>query len=462
MQWVINAFILFSAMLQILGGHLGDTFERRSMFLIGTVIFVIASVVAGVASNLPILIIGRILQGIALGLAYPVSIIITNSIFPKNEQGLAMGVIMGVMGFSLALGPTIGGIVVEYLSWRWIFFINVPIGILTVLMTLFLVPKIKAQSHPSLDLPGNITLMAMLFLIILALNQSTTWGLGSNLFLTTLFAGIGCLILLYFIERATPKPIINFSLFTIRNFNLNCLLRLISQTAFIPILFFLPLYLVNIANLTAVHAGFYILAMTLVVGLLSPFAGTWVDKWGDKKHTLISMLLFALGSASFISLQAHPDLVLLITGLVLIGIGCGINFVSTTVGALSAVPQEESGVATGIFFTIMWTSCSFAIAVCGAILSWLSEQHLLSLISQKAIHLSQNELSHLIRAAQGLIPFDNMSGLFISHDIHQLKILASQSFMYGFHAMMLFLFLSAILGIVLSLLLKTKVTIGRE
>jgi EmrB/QacA subfamily drug resistance transporter len=455
-QWVINAFILVSAMLQILGGHLGDTFERRSMFFLGTLLFIISSLVCAIAPNLSCLITGRILQGISLGLAYPVSIVIANAVFPKEEHGFVMGVIMGVMGFSLALGPTIGGYLVEVANWRWIFFINVPIGLITLLMTFFKVPKLPADKPPSLDIPGTITLMVGLGLTILAINQSQVWGFTSSLFLTCITAGLSCFILLYFIERRTPEPIVDFSLFSNRNFNINIIVRVIAQVVFIPTLFFIPLYLVNVASLSPVHAGLSVLTLTSIIALISPFAGKSVDRFGDKLHTLLSMVFYASGAAFLYTLQAQPNLIILIMGLILIGIACSINFVSTTVGTLNAVNKDSSGVATGVLFTVVWASCSLGIAVCGTILGLVSQETVLSTLKTQAISLTQLELSQLIRAAQGVSHFEDLSRFFPNTLMSSLHKLADFAFMDGFHMMFAFLFLCSLMGLILSLFLKTE------
>lgn len=447
MQWVISAFVLLSSVLQILGGRLGDLFGHRRLFNVGTILFMVGSLVAALSLSSGLLITGRVIQGISLGLAYPMTIVIAYSVFPKEEHGTVMGVIMGVMGFSLALGPTIGGAIIEVASWRWIFYINLPIGLLTIILSYLYCPKDQPSGTVAdLDLPGAFFLIVGLVGVILAINQSQNWGLLSPLFLSVLAAGITCLLILYFVEKNKPNPLMAFNIFCSKAFSLHSAIRVISQCVFIPVLFFIPLYLVNVIEFSPLKSGLIVLVLTIVIAISSPLCGKWVDRSGDKLPTVISMLLFAVGSALLAVMPLQPNYVLLCSGLVLVGLGCGVSFVSTTTGALRDTKPEQAGVATGIFFTIAWGSCALGIAVSGAILALVSEHYLMAKLSAHSL-LSQPQLAELIRVARGLSPSS------VLHDDFSANLIAvtHQAFISGFHAVMWTLAASSLLGFFLAL-----------
>ena len=354
MQWVINAYVLLSAMLQIFGGKLGDSWSHRKVFLLGTALFVLSSAGAGLSMDTQMLIGFRVLQGVALGIAYPVTITLAFASFPKHQQGFALSFIVGAMGISLAIGPPIGGIFVDTIGWRWIFYVNVPIGCIAYLLAhLFCEKKQSSHSH-SIDYKGVSLLIVALFGVVFAINQAQDWGFVSYPFLIIFSLGLVFFYFLYAMEKGKQDPTIDFTLFKRRNFLFNNLIRLIVQLIFIPALFFTPLYLQNIAQFSSLFTGVIVMAMTVVIAILSPLAGKWVDRAGDRWPNIIAMLAFLLASCLFLFLKAHPNLWILSIALALIGVGVGVTFVSTITGGLAVVPPEKHGVATGALFTLAW------------------------------------------------------------------------------------------------------------
>lgn len=455
MQWVINAFILLSAMFQILGGRMGDLYGHRKMFVIGTVIFIIASMLAGITDSELVLIIARVGQGLALGLAYPMSIALTYDAFPKEQHGIAMGFIMGTMGIWLGIGPTLGGIIIHYVGWRWIFYVNVPIGIITILLAYIFCPPAKGvKERQSLDYLGASFLMLGLFGVVLALNQSQEWGFDSVAFLVTLIAGLLSFVVLYYITKRKQHPIMRFDLFVERNFLINSLIRIVAQLVFIPILFFVPIYLQNIRGDTPLVSGLFMLYLTVIVGLLSPFAGKIVDRVGVRIPNAISMLGFIIGCILIYKISPDTSIGFLAAGLACIGVGTAISFVSTTAGALSPVSMEKMGMATGVFMTIVWVSCAIGVSLMGAILALSSKVMLLSEIAQKGISLTTAQADELIRVARGVSPLSELKN-FIAHPLlFELTQVASNSFIHGFRLGLLVLLLFSILALILSFVLK--------
>lgn len=438
MQWVVNAYVLMSAMLQILGGKLGDAYGHRKIFLLGTALFILSSIGAGFSFDAPMLIGFRVLQGISLGIAYPMTIVLAFASFPKTQQGFALSLIVGAMGLSLAIGPPIGGILVETAGWRWIFYVNVPIGILAYILAAAFCKKEKIEKTPPIDLKGASLLILSLFGIVFSLNQAQDWGFGSPLFLSLFIGGILIGAVLYLAEKKAADPIVEFSLFKHRNFLFNNLIRLVVQLIFIPVLFFVPFYLQNISQVPSLASGFAMMAMTVVIGVLSPIAGKWVDKIGDKIPTIASMVLFLLGSLPFLFFRTEPNWLLLSAALALIGAGTAIAFVSTVTGALAPIPASKQGVATGIVFTIAWLGCALGIAISGAAIALKSHAALLS-------HTAASDAA--FRAARGLSPLSQLGD-------PQMEAWAGSAFMEGLSLAALIWVGLSLFGLVLALLQK--------
>ena len=455
MQWVINAFVLLSAMFQIIGGRSGDLFGHRRVYALGTIIFVLASVFAGIATNEWWLIGGRIGQGFALGIAYPMTIVLILNAFPKNEHGTAIGILMGTMGVSLAIGPTLGGVIMHYLGWRWIFFVNLPVGIITVICTfLFCKPDQVIKHQGGLDYVGCIFLILGLGGVILALNQSQVWGIHSSYFSCSLIGGLVSLWVLFYIEKNRANRLIDFKLFRNRNFSLNSLIRVVAQMVFLSILFFIPIYLQNILEYSPLYAGGILLVCTFLVGVLSPVAGWFVDKVGVKLPNMIAMISFAVGCYLLSLLTTKVNLPLVFCGLAFIGLGAGISFVSTTGGALAAIKPEESGMATGVFLTIAWAACALGVSVFGMIVALISKSYLL--LQTQKLHLfeTHTQMSALLRVTRGLSPASYLKGFFSNMDYSSAVNLSHSAYVRAFHAGFLFLCVISFFGFLFSLLIK--------
>ncbi len=458
MQWVINAYVLGSACFQILGGKLGDCFGHKKIFLWGTFFFVLTSMIAGISPNEKFLITCRGLQGLALGIAYPLTYIITCEVFPKHKQAFALSLIISTAGASLAIGPLIGGLLVEYLNWRWIFFINVPLGIITLWLCKKYCHSSEKDPNKQIDYKIASLLVFGLFALTLATNEVQYWGVFSKPFLIVLLLGILLFVSLYLLERKSKDPIFPFQLFKIKNFSLHTVIRFFVQIVFIPVLFFFPIYLQNIAGYSPLISGVLTLSLTLGIGILSPLGGKWIDKIGDKTPTFIACLFFTLGSFLFLFLQKEPNLYLMEIGLLCIGIGTAISFVSTTTGTLTQVKESMHGIGMGVFLTVAWVSCAFGIAISGAILAMSSKAHLIHLISKKGISLTSEQFLVAKKVARGIAPFSRLQESFPASLQNIVSEICSQSFIKGFHLMVISWIGISILGAFFSLLLERKKT----
>ncbi len=450
MQWVINAFVLLPAIFTLLAGILGDQYGTKRLFLIAIGFFALGSILTGVAPNEMILIGGRVIQGLALGISYPISILLIYGIFPKKLHSVAIGYITATMGISLALGPTVGGIFVEYFSWRWIFFLNIPIALVCMIITLKTCPHDRARARlKKMDYQGLVVFVLGLFFLILALNQSQIWGLTSIRFIGSLLLGIALLIYLVTLEKAIRMPLIDMQLFKNRDFAIHNIIRFIVQIIFVPLLFFLPLYLENIAQYRAIQASEIMLSMTLVLGVLSVLSGHLVNWFGVKKINGLSMILLAVSCFLLLFVGKTPNLWLFCSALLIMGIAVSLSFVATTIGAVNAVPKHQSGLGSGIFFSVAWASIAFGVALIGGIIASLSSWALQNALVQQGVTLSEPQLLQAKRMAKGIVSTIGVDNPILLKSI-------DDAFFYGFRAALWFLVIAAIMGLVASFMLNSE------
>jgi len=392
LQWVINGFILASMVLMIFIGRLSDIFGRKKFFLIGAIGFSITSLIAGFSPNETTLIISRILQGVVCSFAFVVMSPMVFMAFPKTQRGMAVGFLMGAAGFGQALGPSFGGFLIHILSWRWIFFINVPIGIASMIIGLFACQTHKLGGRlKEVDFAGAALLITGLILIVFALNQSYQWQLNSLKFISVFSSGIVILIIFGFFETKVKKPLIDLSL--MRNFPyLNFVgVRFFYTYAFGSLLFITGLYLINVLGYTIVMAGLILFSMSLLFGIVSPFTGRVIDLVGVKKPLMGGVLIGATGFIFVTAFGLFHELWLLIVGLMLIGLVTGVMQGAPTTGALAEMEEDQVGVAMGLMFTVALGAFVLSVAVTGFIQAALSMAILKTYLPVHHIYLSAKQ-----------------------------------------------------------------------
>ncbi|HKW71389.1 MAG TPA: DHA2 family efflux MFS transporter permease subunit [Candidatus Dormibacteraeota bacterium] len=372
--WVLNAYVLVYAVLLITAGRLGDLYGQRNLFAIGLFIFTVASALCGLSQNSGELIAARILQGVGGALLTPQTLSILTMIFPPERRGAAFGVWGGVAGLATLAGPTLGGAIITYIDWRWIFYVNVPIGILALVATFLIIPDLRPGRHHGWDVVGTIIATAGLFGIVFGLieGQKYNWGKIESYAITipeVIGAGVVLIVLFIIWERFQKEPLVPLSLFADRNFAVaNWLAAAISfgmLSVFLP----LTIYLQSVRGFSALVAGLTLAPMSLTSMFTAPIAGRAADRIGGKYILLTGISLFTVGIA-IISYVAGPDSTWLtfLGPAIIAGAGIGMTFAPMTTVAMRNIQPQVAGAASAVLNTIRQLGAVIGSAVIGALL----------------------------------------------------------------------------------------------
>jgi EmrB/QacA subfamily drug resistance transporter len=372
--WVLNAYILVYAVLLITAGRLGDLYGQRTLFAVGLFVFTAASALCGFSQNPTQLIAARILQGIGGALLTPQTLSILTTIFPPERRGAAFGVWGGVAGLATLAGPTVGGAIITYIDWRWIFFINVPIGIAALVATFLVIPDLRPGRQHGWDFVGTVVATAGLFAIVFGLieGQRYSWGQIDSYPITipeVIGAGVVLMILFVIWERFQAEPLVPLSLFADRNFTVaNWIAAAISfgmLSAFLPI----TIYLQSVRGFSALVAGLTLAPMSVTSMLTAPFAGRFSDRIGGKYILMAGISLFTIG-IGLIAYIAGPDSTWInfLVPAIIAGAGIGMTFAPMTTVAMRNIEPRVAGAASAVLNTIRQLGAAIGSAVIGAIL----------------------------------------------------------------------------------------------
>jgi EmrB/QacA subfamily drug resistance transporter len=373
--WILNAYVLVYAVLLISAGRLGDLYGPKLLFMLGLVIFTLASGACGFAQSPTQLIIFRIVQGLGGALLTPQTLSVITMIFPPDKRGAAFGVWGSVAGISTVTGPVLGGWLVTDYSWRWIFFVNLPVGIVTLVMAAILMPNLQLNRRHRLDIPGVLLSTAALFLITFALieGQSHHWSRvwGPITIVELLIVGVvllGAFLYLQYLER-DGEPLVPFSIFRNRNFSI--MNGVVTAISFGMFGLFLPLtiFLQTVLGLSALQAGLTTAPMSVISMFVAPLAGRYADKVGGKWILFFGVGLFAGGMGILIaSSHLHVSRWHLLPGLIVAGFGLGMTFAPLQTIAMRDIEPRVAGAASGLINTTRQLGAVIGLAAVGALL----------------------------------------------------------------------------------------------
>jgi EmrB/QacA subfamily drug resistance transporter len=368
-QWVVESYGLFLGALILVGGSLGDLFGRRLLFISGVAIFALASTACGFASTIDQLILARSLQGIGAALLVPGSLSIISTSFDEKSRGQAIGTWSGFTAITTAIGPVLGGWLVQYASWRWVFFINLPLAAAVIVISLWHVPESRAASKAPVDWIGAALVTFGLGGLVYGFIESVNLGWGNLLVLSSLCVGGGCLSAFLFIEAKVTAPMVPLTLFSSSSFSGANLLTLFLYAA-IGIFFFLfPMNLIQVQRYSATAAGAAMLPLILLLFTLSRWSGGLVARYGSRLPLIIGPLVAALGFVLFAIVPLGSSYWVGFFPVVLIlGFGMAITIAPLTTVVMNSVAQSRVGAASGINNAVARVAGVLAIAVLGIVM----------------------------------------------------------------------------------------------
>ena len=369
LQWIVAGYALTFAALMLIGGKLADAFGRRLIFVVGIVIFTLASLWCGLSGTAEMLIVARVVQGAGAALMNPATLSIISATFPPKQRGAAIGIWAGVSALALAIGPLVGGLLTEHLSWHWIFFINVPVGVVAIAASLMLITESKDETHVSLDLPGLGTSALGLFALTYGLIEANTYGWTSARIVGSFVVAVVALASFVMIERRSRFPMLDLSLFRSGTYTGANLTMLLVALAMFGVFFFVSLYMQNILGYSAVQAGAAFLPMTLLIILVAPIAGKTSDRFGSRWLMTIGMVLLGVQLLYFSQLSATSSFWNLLPGFILGGFGMAMAMTPTAAAATRAVPVQKAGVGSAVLNAMRQVGGSIGIALMGAIVA---------------------------------------------------------------------------------------------
>ena len=368
--WVLNAYALFFGGFLMLGGRVADKLGRRRVFVTGVSLFTLASLFCGLATSSGWLVTARAVQGLGAAILSPAALSILTVTFDEgSERNKALSIWGAIAGAGGAFGVLLGGILTQEVGWQWIFYVNVPIGSLVVLASLFiLAPSLSEDERRGFDVPGAITLTASLILLVLALVKSTSWGWASPNTIGTLAGAVILLGGFVLIERRTASPLVPLSIFGNRSLRVSNIVSLALGASIFSMFYFLSLYMQQVLGYSALRTGVGYLTIAFAIIIAAGAAQTLVARVGVRNVMTVGMVLAAGGLIYFTQITPQGTYVgTLLPGFLLAGVGLGLSFVPVTIGAVSGVTPDEAGVASGLITTTQQIGGALGVAVLSTI-----------------------------------------------------------------------------------------------
>jgi EmrB/QacA subfamily drug resistance transporter len=377
LEWTLNAYTLTFAVLLVTGGRLGDIFGRRFIFLIGVVLFALSSATIGFAASDGMLVASRALQGVGAALMMPGTLSIITHAFPPQERGKAIGIWAGVSAIALAVGPLVGGWLTEDVSWRAIFFLNLPVAAGAIIVTLFAAEESRDDTvDRRVDFPGIATITVGLAALVLALVEGNSWGWGSPEVLSLFALSVVSLAAFVWVERHFPTPMVDFAFFRSRQFLGTNVVAFMVTFAMFGMFFFLALYMQNVLGYGPLETGVRFLPTTVAVMLAGPIAGRLTDRFGPRWLMTGGLVVLAASLAWQSRITVDTSFGYLLPAFVAMGLGIGFVISPMSTAAMNAVDRTKAGVASGVLAMSRMVGGTFGVAALGALVAAIGRSDL--------------------------------------------------------------------------------------
>jgi len=368
-QWVVLGYLLTQATLTLGIGRVGDMTGKRPIYTAGFGLFTGASMLCGIAPSVGFLIGFRILQGLGASMIFALGFAIITESFPPSERGKALGITGAIVSIGIAIGPALGGLIIDALSWRWVFFVNLPIGIIGTWTAWRFVPAVEPPGGQRFDFKGAFAFFVTLLSLMLALTLAQENGFSSNLVLSLLAtSGVG-LIVFVWVERRVLQPMLDFALFRNVLLTTNLIMGFLVFVAIVGMLILLPFYLQDVLGFSLRKMGFMLAIIPIGLGLVAPISGTWSDRIGPRPVLVIGLVVMLFGFVGFTTLSTDTSTLRYLVIALPVGIGIGIFQTPNNSAVMGSVPPERLGVTSGMLTITRITGQITGIAVLGTLWS---------------------------------------------------------------------------------------------
>ncbi|GGU39211.1 MFS transporter [Streptomyces lavendofoliae] len=370
LQWVTNSYLLALAAALILGGKLGDRFGRRTYYLIGVAGFTCASVAIGLAGSIEGVIAFRAAQGFFGALLMPNTLGLLRAVFPPKKFGMAVGIWAMVSSVSTALGPIVGGLLVEHVTWESVFYINAPIGVLALAFSAFVLPQSKSpEGRHRFDVPGVVLLALGLLVVVFGVVKGETWGWASGSTFATLAAGLVVLVVFGWYETRVAHPLLPMRLFRSPALTIGTVITAVNFFVLLGVIFFVMLYLQNVRGFSPVEAGVRTLPLSLASVVASPLGAKLTERFGARLTMPLGMALQAGASFGLLGWGVHSSYAAMWPPFIALGLGVGMVMAASSDAIVGSAPVADAGVAGGLQATALQVGGALGTSVLVSLIS---------------------------------------------------------------------------------------------
>ena len=399
-EWVVTVYLLVVSGVLLSVGRLGDLRSHKQMYVLGFFIFVLGSASCGLSPSIPVLIGSRVFQALGASMLFANSPAILTANFPASQRGQALGMQATMTYLGLTVGPSLGGWLTDQFSWRAVFFINVPVGVIAIVLSLLFIPaeQEKKEAEP-FDISGALIFLAGLSALLFALNQGGAWGWGSAGVIGLLVLAVILLAIFVRMELNKKSPMLDLSLFKSKLFAFSTASALLNYVCLYAVVFLLPFYLIQGRGFSTGHAGLILTAEPVLMAISAPISGTLSDRVGSRSLATIGFGIMTLGLVLLSRLSPVSSIGYLVASLAIFGLGTGIFISPNTSALMGSAPKNRQGIASGILATARNSGMVVGIGIAGAVFTTVQAARLAAGASQSAALFSAIAFSFTLSIA---------------------------------------------------------------